>query len=552
MSNSRNYVCKICDSGFTFVRSFEKHKCSGAATNRTAEPSTNRELESPKKISKLAPKPILPRESTSSKVAAVIQKPTTSVKPATVSKDIVGQKTGDVQKVATSKEAIGQLAPTPPKVVIKQKATTAQSVAVPKKTVAQLPTRKMEGVVRLPNTGTGSNIIAAIAQSEFVDAIEPETVSESVGSEVQIISETKVSTESTFGLVSPERRQSAPNPGQRGNAGSPGKMQVQVYPSKKMQKCRYCDRSSQQIEVHCVLHHFKDEILGFSRNKRSCNICNEHFADENELALHIGFFHFVLQEIQARVEGSRTKPIQQKTSTTKQDKGNIDPTWTPAEESTPKNPQRSRSLENKPQDGTKETRFQREKSLIRTGEGKSEQTDSAGRVQGRIGKLVKKEAWKTSETKAGKPTPNKPTSENPTSNNPTSEKITPIKPTETIKPRVTERVTRTSERPVESAKKGAESVKREAESAKKVAESTKKEVTRPTRKPAEITTDGRSGKAGADPARADRLRIACGTCVKCTLKNCGNCVVCQDRPEFGGQGKLGNKVCVKKVCRNKN
>ena len=49
-----------------------------------------------------------------------------------------------------------------------------------------------------------------------------------------------------------------------------------------------------------------------------------------------------------------------------------------------------------------------------------------------------------------------------------------------------------------------------------------------------------------------RRRLSCGWCIKCKLADCGACVVCQDKPVFGGQGKLVNKVCVKKVCRNKS
>jgi len=56
-----------------------------------------------------------------------------------------------------------------------------------------------------------------------------------------------------------------------------------------------------------------------------------------------------------------------------------------------------------------------------------------------------------------------------------------------------------------------------------------------------------------DPSDAFyRRRLSCGWCVKCKLADCGACVVCQDKPVFGGQGKLVNKVCVKKVCRIKS
>jgi len=46
-------------------------------------------------------------------------------------------------------------------------------------------------------------------------------------------------------------------------------------------------------------------------------------------------------------------------------------------------------------------------------------------------------------------------------------------------------------------------------------------------------------------------KVSCGECVKCLLPDCGQCFHCSDKPEFGGKGKLLNKTCVKKVCRNK-
>ena len=45
-------------------------------------------------------------------------------------------------------------------------------------------------------------------------------------------------------------------------------------------------------------------------------------------------------------------------------------------------------------------------------------------------------------------------------------------------------------------------------------------------------------------------KVSCGECTKCKRENCGNCAHCYDKPEFGGPGKL-MKVCVRKVCRNK-
>jgi len=46
-------------------------------------------------------------------------------------------------------------------------------------------------------------------------------------------------------------------------------------------------------------------------------------------------------------------------------------------------------------------------------------------------------------------------------------------------------------------------------------------------------------------------KVSCGECVKCLLADCGVCIHCSDKPEFGGRGKLLNRVCVKKVCRSK-
>ena len=46
-------------------------------------------------------------------------------------------------------------------------------------------------------------------------------------------------------------------------------------------------------------------------------------------------------------------------------------------------------------------------------------------------------------------------------------------------------------------------------------------------------------------------KVSCGECVKCLLADCGHCSHCSDKPEFGGRGKLVNRVCIKKVCRNK-
>jgi len=46
-------------------------------------------------------------------------------------------------------------------------------------------------------------------------------------------------------------------------------------------------------------------------------------------------------------------------------------------------------------------------------------------------------------------------------------------------------------------------------------------------------------------------KVSCGECVKCRLADCGTCIHCSDKPEFGGRGKLINRVCIKKVCRSK-
>eukprot|EP00092_Neocalanus_flemingeri_P057723 GFUD01068679.1.p1 GENE.GFUD01068679.1~~GFUD01068679.1.p1 ORF type:complete len:811 (+),score=240.73 GFUD01068679.1:166-2433(+) len=46
-------------------------------------------------------------------------------------------------------------------------------------------------------------------------------------------------------------------------------------------------------------------------------------------------------------------------------------------------------------------------------------------------------------------------------------------------------------------------------------------------------------------------KVSCGECVKCLLPDCGACIHCSDKPQFGGRGVLHNRICVKKVCRNK-
>jgi hypothetical protein len=44
----------------------------------------------------------------------------------------------------------------------------------------------------------------------------------------------------------------------------------------------------------------------------------------------------------------------------------------------------------------------------------------------------------------------------------------------------------------------------------------------------------------------------CGSCVKCKLPECGACVFCQNKNAAGGGKGSLIKVCVKKVCRNRN
>merc|ERR1719342_534130 len=61
----------------------------------------------------------------------------------------------------------------------------------------------------------------------------------------------------------------------------------------------------------------------------------------------------------------------------------------------------------------------------------------------------------------------------------------------------------------------------------------------------EAFVDGRPGTSST-PTPSSGRKVPCGVCVKCQLPDCGSCPQC-----VGGGAKGVQKICVKKVCRNK-
>ena len=61
----------------------------------------------------------------------------------------------------------------------------------------------------------------------------------------------------------------------------------------------------------------------------------------------------------------------------------------------------------------------------------------------------------------------------------------------------------------------------------------------------EAFVDGRPGTSST-PTSSSGRKVPCGVCVKCQLPDCGSCPQC-----VGGGAKGVQKICVKKVCRNK-
>lgn len=64
-------------------------------------------------------------------------------------------------------------------------------------------------------------------------------------------------------------------------------------------------------------------------------------------------------------------------------------------------------------------------------------------------------------------------------------------------------------------------------------------------------SSGRNHLDGLKTKVSGGRKVSCGECVKCLMPDCGVCIHCSDKPEFGGRGKLHNRVCIKKVCRSK-
>ena len=137
----------------------------------------------------------------------------------------------------------------------------------------------MEGIARLQDGAPGMNMISEIASITFDDAICPEEPS-TVRSPITI--------EKNRGKEQVRRRVSTPN-----------LHRSQAPNARKIQTCKYCGKFTKQMEVHLVLHHFKERLFQIAKSRTICIYCNELYRDENEFALHLAFLHINVNTLES-------------------------------------------------------------------------------------------------------------------------------------------------------------------------------------------------------------------------------------------------------------
>jgi len=184
-------------------------------------------------------------------------------------------------------------------------------------TRVKIPTKRPDAAVEeseVKNTsriseGSSSSRISEIAQSNFVDAIMAETddvIVPPIPGRQRPLSSTPLSNERRHATAAgPPRRRSFKTVKKTGlKTGSTADKSKAGFarppPQTGLAVCGICGRASGQLDVHSVLHHYKEQILTYSVNRNQCVFCNEKYTDVNELALHIGFFHRVLKDLELK------------------------------------------------------------------------------------------------------------------------------------------------------------------------------------------------------------------------------------------------------------
>ena len=251
--------------------------------------------------------------------------------------------------------------------------------------------------------------------------------------------------------------------------------------------CKLCNASVTGLKSHLSLVHFKSQLLEkFSSSPRKCNICSKSFKSIHSLILHIGIHHGMVKRLSKNSSILKQKRLSS---------SNNSPL-----------PSTSKILNNKEKNSLYKASLMKKKlatnSLNNSSQSLKSPSKSSTKRQDDVPKSPVKSPTKKPETMVKSPIKslNKRLEEVPKS---------PIKRQEVI-------VKSPIKKPVEAPKTPVKSQNKNLE------ENTKK------------TETGGGGR-----------KVSCGSCVKCLLPDCGQCVHCT------GGGLLPSLICVKKVCRNK-
>ena len=425
----------------------------------------------------------------------------------------------------------------------------------------------MEGIARLQGGAPGMNMISEIASITFDDAICPEEPS-AVRSPITI--------EKNRGKEQVRRRVSTPN-----------LHRAQAPNARKIQTCKYCGKFTKQIEVHLVLHHFKERLFKIAKSRTICIYCNELYNDENEFALHLAFLHINVNTLESFAsESTSSSPApgvknpsnpQPFTSTPKRiitikktnvllPNSSVEPNTpikssesfktqeTPIQKQTQPIKQTAPSIKEKTEDVLEDAIVQ--DAITAAPAMKSATKADVSKVLKSVNMRAKldakkigtpkrrapiKEVWvkKVDVSKNAEPAKNavlakksepakktEPTKKaEPVMNTERAKKTEPAKKTDPTKKTGPVKKTDPTKK-TESAKKA--EPEKKTEPVKKTEPAKKAEPvkkTEPTKKPESIRKV-KPVKVTETVKKIDR-KVGCGVCVKCKLPDCGNCVVCQ-------------------------
>ena len=252
--------------------------------------------------------------------------------------------------------------------------------------------------------------------------------------------------------------------------------------------CKICQASVTGLKSHLALVHFKSQLLEkFSSSPRKCNICSKSFKSIHSLILHIGIHHGMVKKL-----SQSSNPIFKRKMLTsgKQSQQTSNNSKDPDKSS-------SSTADNKEKNSLYKASLMKKKLSSNNSVG-SNNTGGKNNSLYRASQMNKLMMSKSSSQIVSPKTASKDT----------TPKTSPLK---------------------------------------KPADSSNNAFVRksPLKKAVDPSSGDNARSNGGDNAPVLR-KEACGACVKCLLPDCGACAQCA-----GGGAPGLQRLCVKKVCRNK-